>query len=110
MSTITVGICTAYTGGYHRASGDPEGRPGAASSQPSAVTAHSGHDSGTKDGTSKPPAGVLKFWERHSSWNMEEEQDFSRREGTKGRNTDGQGKQSRSLSQVGPCGGPGMEV
>lgn len=63
------------------------GRPRAASSQPSAATAHPGHDGGTKDGMSKPLAGVSQFWERHSSWNMEEEQDFTRREGVKGCNT-----------------------
>jgi len=43
LSSVTGGICRAYTGCYHRASGDTEGRPGAASSQPSAVTAHPGH-------------------------------------------------------------------
>lgn len=34
------------------------GRPRAASSQPSAATADPGHDGGTKDGMSKPPAEV----------------------------------------------------
>lgn len=38
-----------------------KGRPRAALSQPSAVTVHPGHNRGTKDGMSKPPAGVLKF-------------------------------------------------